>query len=135
MTSKDPSYLFKIAGFSGAVAVMLGALGAHALKGLLSPDLLASFETGVRYHLMHSILLLVLAIMVKSEMLNTHRLVLASNLLIAGMLLFSGSIYLLSTRHLMNADFLKILGPITPIGGILLISSWCLIALSFRSTK
>ena len=135
MTSKDPSYLFKIAGFSGAVAVMLGALGAHALKGLLSPDLLASFETGVRYHLMHSILLLVLAIMVKSEMLNTHRLVLASNLLIAGMILFSGSIYLLSTRHLMNADFLKILGPITPIGGILLISSWCLIALSFRSTK
>jgi uncharacterized membrane protein YgdD (TMEM256/DUF423 family) len=135
VTSKDPSYLFKIAGFSGAVAVMLGALGAHALKGLLSPDLLASFETGVRYHLMHSILLLVLAIMVKSEMLNTHRLVLASNLLIAGMLLFSGSIYLLSTRHLMNADFLKILGPITPIGGILLISSWCLIALSFRSTK
>lgn len=135
MTSKDPSYLFKIAGFSGAVAVMLGALGAHALKGLLSPDLLASFETGVRYHLMHSILLLVLAIMVKSEMLNTHRLVLASNLLIAGMILFSGSIYLLSTRHLMNADFLKILGPITPIGGILLISSWCIIALSFRSTK
>jgi uncharacterized membrane protein YgdD (TMEM256/DUF423 family) len=135
VTSKDPSYLFKIAGFSGAVAVMLGALGAHALKGLLSPDLLASFETGVRYHLMHSILLLVLAIMVKSEMLNTHRLVLASNLLIAGMLLFSGSIYLLSTRHLMNVDFLKILGPITPIGGILLISSWCLIALSFRSTK
>jgi len=135
VTSKDPSYLFKIAGFSGAVAVMLGALGAHALKGLLSPDLLASFETGVRYHLMHSILLLVLAIMVKSEMLNTHRLVLASNLLIAGMILFSGSIYLLSTRHLMNADFLKILGPITPIGGILLISSWCLIALSFRSTK
>jgi uncharacterized membrane protein YgdD (TMEM256/DUF423 family) len=73
--------------------------------------------------------------MVKSEMLNTRRLVLASNLLIAGMILFSGSIYLLSTRHLMNADFLKILGPITPIGGILLISSWCLIALSFRSTK
>jgi len=135
VTSKDPSYLFKIAGFSGAVAVMLGALGAHALKGLLSPDLLASFETGVRYHLIHSILLLVLAIMVKSEMLNNHRLVLASNLLIAGMILFSGSIYLLSTRHLMNADFLKILGPITPIGGILLISSWCLIALSFRSTK
>jgi len=135
VTSKDPAYFFKIAGFSGAVAVMLGALGAHALKGLLSPDLLASFETGVRYHLIHSILLLVLAVMVKSEMLNTRRLVLASNLLIAGMILFSGSIYLLSTRHLMNADFLKILGPITPIGGILLISSWCLIALSFRSTK
>jgi uncharacterized membrane protein YgdD (TMEM256/DUF423 family) len=135
VTSKDPAYFFKIAGFSGAVAVMLGALGAHALKGLLSPDLLASFETGVRYHLIHSILLLVLAVMVKSEMLNTRRLVLASNLLIAGMILFSGSIYLLSTRHLMNADFLKILGPITPIGGILLIYSWCLIALSFRSTK
>ena len=127
--------LLKVAGFSGALAVMLGALGAHALKGLLTPDQLVAFETGVRYHLIHSVLLLILAMMIKSEALETKRLVLASKLLIAGIILFSGSIYLLSTRQLMNAEFLKILGPITPIGGILLISSWCLIALSFRSTK
>lgn len=135
MISKDPSYLFKIAGFSGAIAVMLGALGAHALKEALSPDLLSSFETGVRYHLIHSILLLIMAFMAKSEMFDTKRIVLASKLLILGMIFFSGSIYLLSTRHLIDAGFLKILGPITPIGGILLILSWCLIAISVRSTK
>ncbi|MFM7902373.1 MAG: DUF423 domain-containing protein [Bacteroidota bacterium] len=125
------SNLFKIAGFSGAIAVVLGALGAHALKEVLSPELLASFETGVRYHLIHSLLLLVLATMVKSETYNTKRLVLASKLLVVGMVFFSGSIYLLSTRHLMGADFLKVLGPITPVGGILLISAWFMIAISF----
>lgn len=127
--------LIKVAGFSGALAVMLGAMGAHALKGELSPELLESFETGVRYHLIHSVLLLVLAIMVKSETFNSKRLFLASKLLIAGIIFFSGSIYLLSTRHLMDAAFLKVLGPITPIGGILLITSWCLIALSFNTKK
>ncbi|MFM7822368.1 MAG: DUF423 domain-containing protein [Bacteroidota bacterium] len=125
------SNLFKFAGFSGAIAVVLGALGAHALKEVLSPELLASFETGVRYHLIHSLLLLVLATMVKSETYNTKRLVLASKLLVVGMVFFSGSIYLLSTRHLMGADFLKVLGPITPVGGILLISAWFMIAISF----
>lgn len=110
-------------------------MGAHALKGLLSPELLESFETGVRYHLIHSVLLLVLAIMVKSETFNSKRLFLASKLLMAGMIFFSGSIYLLSTRHLMDAAFLKVLGPITPIGGLLLITSWCLIALSFNTKK
>lgn len=125
------SNLFKIAGLSGAIAVVLGALGAHALKEVLSPELLASFETGVRYHLIHSLLLLVLATMVKSETYNTKRLVLASKLLVVGMVFFSGSIYLLSTRHLMGADFLKVLGPITPVGGILLISAWFMIAISF----
>ncbi|MFM7175993.1 MAG: DUF423 domain-containing protein [Bacteroidota bacterium] len=125
------SNLFKIAGFSGAIAVVLGALGAHALKEVLSPELLASFETGVRYHLIHSLLLLVLATMVKSETYNTKRLVLASKLLVVGMVFFSGSIYLLSTRHLMGADFLKVLGPITPVGGIFLISAWFMIAISF----
>lgn len=127
--------LVKVAGFSGALAVMLGAMGAHALKGELSPELLESFETGVRYHLIHSVLLLVLAIMVKSETFNSKRLFWASKLLIAGIIFFSGSIYLLSTRHLMDAAFLKVLGPITPIGGILLITSWCLIALSFNTKK
>ncbi len=127
--------LIKVAGFSGASAVMLGAMGAHALKGELSPELLESFETGVRYHLIHSVLLLVLAIMVKSETFNSKRLFLASKLLIAGIIFFSGSIYLLSTRHLIDAAFLKVLGPITPIGGILLVTSWCLIALSFNTKK
>ncbi|MFM7822671.1 MAG: hypothetical protein ACKPB3_02750 [Bacteroidota bacterium] len=47
------------------------------------------------------------------------------------MVFFSGSIYSLSTRHLMGADFLKVLGPITPVGGILLISAWFMIAISF----
>lgn len=118
-----------IAGFSGAVAVVLGALGAHALKTKLTPELLDSFLTGNRYHMIHSVLLLIIGVLLKN---NSSKLLKASGYLtIAGTVFFSLSIYLLSTRSLWESPNLTWLGPITPIGGLLLISAWLLIGLSF----
>lgn len=127
-------FLVRAAGISGALAVVLGALGAHALKSVLTTELLAAFETAVRYHLIHSVVLLVLVVLLhfRESPFNGPRIILASKLILAGMVSFSGSIYLLSTRSLWDADYLKILGPITPIGGILLVIGWILIAMSIN---
>ena len=113
----------KIAIFFAATAVALGALGAHALKGILSDSQLHSFETGVRYQLFHSIALLMLAF--NTEKFN-HHLKKSLNLMTAGICLFSFSIYLLSIQDAIGIS-LSFLGPITPIGGLLLITSWILL--------
>ena len=112
---------YYIAGFSlGLIAVILGAFATHGLKPSLSADAIDSFETGVKYQMYHAFLLLVLGNM------QHQGTKLASSLLymiIAGVLLFSGSIYLLATNTLTAIDF-KILGPVTPLGGSLLIFCW-----------
>lgn len=115
----------------GAIGVALGALGAHALKPLLASTQLESFNTAVRYHLLHSLFLaIVYAINISHP--NKY-LKLAFNFSFWGILIFSGSIYLLSLRFLMELEFLRFLGPITPIGGILLILGW--ISLAFSTKK
>lgn len=112
---------YYIAGFSlGLIAVVLGAFATHGLKPSLSADAIDSFETGVRYQMYHAFLLLVIGNM------QQYGTKLPSSLLymiIAGVLLFSGSIYLLATNPLTAIDF-KILGPVTPLGGSLLIFCW-----------
>jgi uncharacterized membrane protein YgdD (TMEM256/DUF423 family) len=120
--------LIIIAAFSMAMAVALGALGAHYLKGqvekgILSPDHINSFETAVKYQIYHSIVLLIIA---STELKNLPKWI--SSLMILGMILFSGSIYLLSTRTLTGFSNLSFLGPITPVGGLLLITAWLSIA-------
>lgn len=106
----------------GATGVALGALGAHALKGVLEPQQLASFETGVRYQLIHAVVLLFLAL---AE--NRHRfLQVARNLIIIGVLCFSFSIYGLSLQTIFGVG-LRFLGPITPLGGLFLIAGWLMI--------
>lgn len=120
-----------VIGVSGALAVALGALGAHYLKskmqvGLISADAFAGFETAVKYHLFHTLALLLVIIMLKDN--HSSRLKLAYRFFIWGIVLFSGSLYLLCTRQLLNAEWLRILGPITPIGGVLLILGWLSIA-------
>lgn len=113
----------------GAVGVILGALGAHALKEVLTESQLVNFEVGVRYQIYHAILLLFvggtsyLADSVKKKV---------AILISLGILFFSGSIYLLATNDLTSVNF-KILGPITPVGGVLLISAWLLVA--FKALK
>ena len=107
--------------FNLALAVALGALGAHFLKQELSAASLASFETGVRYHFFHGLALLVILCLP----ISFARLKGARGVMAMGMLLFSLSIYLLSTRSLFGMEGqLKWLGPITPLGGLLLIGSW-----------
>lgn len=111
----------------GCVAVILGALGAHALKNMLTPDQLASFETGVKYQMYHAILLVALAFYIKKE--PSKYISNAINLMFFGVILFSGSIYLLTLKNILAIEFLKFAGPITPIGGILLVIGWFLLIL------
>ncbi|NND93685.1 MAG: DUF423 domain-containing protein [Flavobacteriales bacterium] len=106
--------------FNLAIAVALGALAAHYLKAELDRDSLLSFQTGVRYHIYHGLALLILSLQRKKRNINSPW-----RLMAFGMLLFSLSIYLLSTRGLLlPTGSAAWLGPITPMGGLFLISSW-----------
>ena len=102
------------------VAIILGAFGAHALKAVLSEEKLLSFETGVRYQLIQGVSLLVIGL--NSKTLG-FELKLIERLLIIGTILFSISIYLLAMADLMGVS-MKWLGPVTPIGGSLIIIGW-----------
>lgn len=130
-----PKQLMTI-GLLGLTGVSLGAFAAHSLKnqlpsGLINLDQLNGFDTGVRYQIYHALAMLLIIILKKdydNKFLNW-----AYNFFFVGILLFSGSLYFLCTRHLLNADWLKFLGPITPIGGLFLISGWA--CLSFSAIK
>ncbi|MCX8081683.1 MAG: DUF423 domain-containing protein [Bacteroidia bacterium] len=119
---------------SGTIGVILGAVSSHYLKNLLfhgkiTPETLDSFKTGVLYHLVHSLFLgILLNIKVKeqSRYLNT-----SVALVELGMVCFSGSIYLLVLGKIMNSTMFLWLGPITPLGGIMLIASWIMLFLHF----
>lgn len=108
------------AAFLGVLAIILGAFGAHALKAVLSPEQLTSFETGVRYQMYHAFFLFFVA---SRKELSLKALKVIYNLVLAGVLFFSGSIYLLTTKNVTSVDF-KIVGFVTPIGGLLLIFAW-----------
>ncbi len=111
-----------IAAFTGALAVILGAFGTHALKAILSPGQLVSFETGVRYQFYHAFALLAAGILYKEF--PNNLLQWAGRLFICGILLFSGSLYVLTTMPGMTW-----VGPITPLGGLCFIAGWLLLAL------
>lgn len=107
------------------IAIILGAFGAHGLKELVKADKLASFEVGIRYQMYLGICLLILGL--NTEKFN-FSLKLIVNLLMIGVALFSGSIYLLSMQELIPIS-LKFLGPITPIGGTIMIIGFCSLCL------
>lgn len=108
------------AAFLGITAIILGAFGAHALKKVLSVEQLQSFEVGVRYQMYHALFLLFIGVF---AFLNEKERLLIFWLTISGVLFFSGSIYLLAINGITNLKT-KFLGPVTPIGGLLLISAW-----------
>ena len=111
--------------FLGMIAVILGALGSHALKEVLSPEQLESFTIGVRYQMTHVLLLMIVLLTSYFE----ERIKQTSFwLTIVGILLFSGSIYLLNLQQLLGVK-LSFLGPVTPIGGLFLITNWGFLAL------
>lgn len=119
-----------MAGILGGTAVVFGAFGAHALKEALDPESLNSFNTGVRYQMWHALALLALAASpVKIKQLKT-----IAQFWLFGVLLFSGSIYLLSIDELMNVN-LSFLGPITPLGGLALIVAWIMLIVSALKIK
>jgi len=113
------------------LAIILGAFGAHKLKELLPEQNLNAFETGVRYQMYHVFLLLFLGVFSGiSERVKK----IIYRFTIAGVLLFSGSIYLLSTSKVTSIDFSSI-GIVTPIGGMLLIVAWGALLRSFINLK
>ena len=121
--------LLIVSGFSGVIAIGLGALGAHSLKGILTPEQLKSFETGSEYHIYHTIALLLLAAL--SNTLSKKTIKAISLLWGLGIILFPGSIYLLSTREVLGIDSWTVfLGPITPIGGLCFIAGWAMLAIA-----
>jgi len=106
----------------GLTGVILGAFGAHALKDRLNPDQLLSYETGVRYQLIHAVAMMVIALLAGSA--GSSLLKWSGQLFAVGVFLFSFSIYLLATREITGLASWKWLGPVTPIGGLCLISGW-----------
>jgi uncharacterized membrane protein YgdD (TMEM256/DUF423 family) len=111
-----------IAGVMAIIAVIMGAMGAHALKEVLSPEKVNSILTGVRYNMYHAIALI--AVLGISSHLDPKWMKNGVLLMMIGTLLFSGSIYVLSTSSLTGIPLNAILGPATPIGGMLLILGW-----------
>ncbi len=110
-----------------AIAISLGALGAHALKEELNPEQLESFKTGVFYQIVHALALIGLVGLQK--MVDSKRVKWGLNCLKIGPLLFSGSIYLLACKDLIGlGSASKVLGPITPIGGLIMIAGWVILA-------
>jgi uncharacterized membrane protein YgdD (TMEM256/DUF423 family) len=115
----------------GMIAIILGAFGAHALKKVLSIEQLITFETGVRYQMYHALFLLFLGLL-KDLSQKTKKTV--YNLVLSGVILFSGSIYLLATNTLNSFDF-SVIGFLTPIGGLLLILAWSVLLLNIINKK
>jgi uncharacterized membrane protein YgdD (TMEM256/DUF423 family) len=110
-----------IASVFGILAVILGAFGAHALKSLLDPAGLDVWKTAVSYHFYHTLALLFVSILPAS---NSRAGNLAAWFFSLGILLFSGSLYLISAKEILNFTQLSVLGPITPIGGLFFILGW-----------
>ena len=113
-----------VAACSGALAVMAGAFGAHGLKERVDADLLAVWNTAAHYHLIHSVALLALALFGAAVGKSVQ---LPAALFTAGMLVFSGSLYALVLSEV------RVLGAVTPIGGLLLIAGWLTLILLARS--
>ena len=111
------------------VSVILGAFGAHLLKDLLSETELSSFKTGIRYQMFHGLAILILSL---NSNKFTSKLKTSLLLMSIGIVLFSFSIYLLSIDTLLSFS-MKFLGPITPIGGTILITSWIYLLLNVKN--
>jgi uncharacterized membrane protein YgdD (TMEM256/DUF423 family) len=123
-SASDRARLVRLGALAMAFGVALGAFGAHGLRDRLTPDLLAVYETGVRYHLVHALGLFVAAWLAGEDETRTARI--AGLLLVVGILLFSGSLYLLALTGV------RALGAITPFGGIAWLAAWVLIAMRVK---
>ena len=118
--------LFITAGaISGALAVLLGAFGAHLLKHMISPEMIEVYKTGIQYQFYHTFALLITGILMKFN--PTQTLKWSGYLFIAGIIIFSGFLYLLAITGI------KTLGMIVPIGGLMFVAGWiCLLVHSLQ---
>ncbi|WP_396187796.1 DUF423 domain-containing protein [Flavobacterium sp.] len=120
-----------VAAVFGFLAIILGAFGAHALKKVLTLDQLTSFETGVKYQMYHALFLLFVG---TTSLLTIKDKEFIFYFTLIGVLFFSGSIYLLTTSSITGIKS-KILGPITPIGGLFLIAAWGMLIYKLLTKK
>jgi len=109
------------------LAVALGAFGAHALKAKLSPDMMKIYETGIQYHIAHSLGMLIIGSLAQNFLQGQSIAVAAGWCLFAGIILFSGSLYALSLSGVRK------LGAITPLGGLLFLAGWVLLLIAVLS--
>jgi len=116
------------AGLLGVTAVLAGTFGAHGLKGVLSEEMLATFEIGVRYHLYHAVAVLAIAAFAMTGRENRW-ITYAARLMTIGVIVFSGSLYALALTNQ------RWLGMITPLGGVAFIAGWVMVFIAARSSK
>lgn len=117
-----------IGSINALLSVALGAFGAHILKSKIDSDMLAVYETGIQYHMMHALGLIAIALM--AERFEQRKLVSAAGwLLLIGIILFSGSLYVLSMSGI------KVLGAITPFGGVAFLAGWLCVFLAAMKQK
>ena len=115
--------LLLLGSFNAALAVILGAFGAHALKLKLSDQMMAVYQTGIQYHFYHAIGLLILGL-IAFHLPASSWLKWSGWLMFAGIILFSGSLYMLALTNI------RWLGAITPLGGTAFIAAWLLMAVA-----
>lgn len=121
------------------LAVILGAFAAHGLQkyvdsGLMDEKMLRNFETGARYQMYHAIAILICGIIAKVQT-ESKWLHASFWLFITGILLFSGSLYLLSVRNVIGLESWHWLGPVTPLGGVAFIAGWIMLILHATRSK
>ena len=123
-----------IAAISGGLAVALGAFGAHGLERITTDEkILQGFRTGVQYQMYHALALLIIAGLY--DKFPQPSIKWAANCFIAGIILFSGSLYLLTFFKIQESGAVKFAGPVTPLGGVFLILGWVfLLAAAIRKT-
>lgn len=121
------------ASLAGAIAVIFGAFGAHTLKNILSVGALETWAKGVEYQFYHTLALLFLSQFATA---GNDKLINWSYIFFTlGIVFFSGSLYLLATRDVLNVAFVHYVGPITPIGGLCFILGWVLLFLAALKRK
>lgn len=118
-----------IAAALGGISVILGAFASHALKDKLSDRAIEIWETGTKYQMYHALALILVALLLSRLSGNTTFLIIAGYAFIAGIVLFSGSLYALSLSGI------KILGAVTPLGGVAFITGWICLALAALSIE
>ena len=121
-------FLYRIAAFFAGLSVVIGALGAHFLKSILSAESVNSIHTAVNYQMMHSLAIIAVGLLYSHY--RFRRIMLAGYFFIIGIILFSGSIYVLSLLKYLGFDHNVLVGLLTPLGGLSFIVGWFLLLVS-----
>ncbi|MBK7870381.1 MAG: DUF423 domain-containing protein [Saprospiraceae bacterium] len=125
-------HFLRLGSLMGMLAVVLGAFASHSLKNMLTPEEIATFEIGVRYQFYHAFAILIVSIFLYIR--ETKFATIAGWLFFIGIILFSGSLYLLAFKNIAYQFPTGVVAPITPIGGVLFIAGWIFLFLSSYQT-